>query len=471
MILLSLIFEYIFVGSLNIIVKRSKWLWIVNSIVNFIVLLLIKGILPIHYHTGNWYPPLGINLVCDSGSFTFLILFSIIYPLINFYATYFENNDKYFYGFVNFLSASLINLSVANDMFNIFVSFELFSLIVFILIGLKKDGKTSIAAIRYIMVNMVAMNFYLVGLIMIYSQTGTLDLGIIAKRIVYTKFTYIAFSFIISALLTKSGLLLYSMWLPLAYSSSKTSVAALLASMEVPIFIVYRFYNIFPGLFDKISAFILLIGMGSMIIGGILATLSKRPKMTLAYSMISQSGVMFIGMSLGNYSFIPLYMLFQGISKALMFVSVSETLKIDSRKGSTASLIFPMILIISSLTLAGMPGFNLLRVKIALFNNIHIVLLSTFITSAYIARFIKITKFASHPKIKELLILPTVILLLDTTVPKHYILELMVVLLGIVFGKLIESKRFEPKEMFFSLEANLIYLIYLTTILTIIIVR
>ncbi len=476
MILLSLIFEYLFIGSLNIIVKRSKWLWILNSIVNFLVLFLIKNSLPIHYFPGKWAPPFGIEILVSQSSYTFLTLFSLIYPLVNYYASFYEKNSKYFYGFINFLAASFINLIISNDLFNIFVSFELFSLISFILVGLKKDGTSTIAALRYMIVSTVAMNFYLLGLIIIYSQTGQLSLSQISKSIVYNPFDYIGFSFIISGLLVKSGLALYSMWLPLVHSSSKTSVSALLSSIivEVPIFIIYKFSVTFPMIYNKISGFLLVMGIISAIFGAIMAILSKKGKVILSYSTISQSGLMFTGIALGNFYALPTYILYHGIAKASMFISLGEISNFDKNESISyerSPVVFPLMLMISGLALTGFPFFVIFRQKEALLNNFVLIIFFSSLTSLYVAKFIKHVNLRVKLNFKDIPLIIPVFLLFSYKLPKNFILESGIIVIAITCGLFIKMKKDIEKEKFFTIESNLIYFIYLTTILTILIVR
>jgi multicomponent Na+:H+ antiporter subunit D len=476
MIFLTLIFEYLFVGSLNIIVKRSKWLWIVNSIANFIVIVLVENQLPIHYFPGKWPPPFGIEILANQSSYTFFILFSIIYPLVNFYASFYEKNTKYFYGFVNFLAASFINLIITNDLFNIFVSFELFSLISFILTGLKKDGRSTIAALRYMVVSTVAMNFYLLGFIMIYSQTGTLSLTELSHTLKYNSFTLIGFSFIISGLLAKAGLALYSMWLPLVHSSSKTSVSALLSSIivEVPIFIICKFSITFPILHNKISLFLLIIGIGSAIFGAIMATLSKNAKVTLSYSTISQSGIMFTGIALGNFYVIPYYILYHGISKASMFLASGEISKyegVEYANYKNTPSIFPLIMILNAIALTGVPFFGIAYQKEMLIKNFYLVAIFSLFTSLYATKFIKPIKLKKPMFLKDFLLLIPTIFIFSVKLPHNFIIETTIIILSIIFGRFIKIHKDIEKEQFFTIESNLMYFIYLTTILTILIVR
>ncbi len=476
MILLTLIFCYLFVGSLNIIVKRTKWLWILNSLLNIVVLILIKNKLPIYYYPGNWSPPFGIEILINKPTYTFLSLFSIIYPLINFYASFYEKNGKYFYGFINFLSASFISLIISNDLFNIFVSFELSSLISFILVGLKKNGRSIVAALRYMMVSAVAMNFYLLGLIMLYSQTGELSLTYISHILTYNSYTYIAFSFIISALLVKSGLVLYSMWLPLVYSSAKDSVSAILSSLigETPIFVIYKFSMLFPKMYDKFSTFLIVLGIGSAIFGGIMAFLSKKAKLTLSYSTISQSGIMFTGLGLGNFAALPLYIFYHGIIKSLMFISVGEISKIKGEEivdYKNIPFVFPTILILSSLALSGIPLFNIFFQKKLLIQNIYIGTIFTIITALYCGKFIKKINVKTKIDPKSILFFIPIIFLFGIHISNQGLLTTTVIILSMYIANIIKPVNDIGYGNLFSIEANLIYFIYLTTILTLIMVR
>jgi len=72
---------------------------------------------------------------------------------------------------------------MTRDLFNLFVFIEITAIATYALIGLEQDRRTLTAGFKYVMAGGLASSFFLIGTILVYHLTGTLNIdGMIAER-------------------------------------------------------------------------------------------------------------------------------------------------------------------------------------------------------------------------------------------------------------------------------------------------
>lgn len=289
---------------------------------------------------GGWGAPVGVELRADGLSILMLALTTAVFLAASAFAVgYFrqgheDEQDRGFWPLWYVLAGGLNGLFLSADVFNLYVTLEL--------VGLSGVGLVSLAgrpalgaALRYLMVSLVASLAYLLGIALLYAQYGTLDMSTLGRVMTPGPATWTAAAFIIAALMAKSALVPLHVWLPPAHSSAPAPVSAVLSALVIKAsfyLLVRMWFEVFPAL--ATPAFSLVLGAaGSIAIvwGSLLAFRQQRLKLVVAYSTVAQVGYLFLVFPLAAGAAtssaglaVVLHMLSHGCAKAAMFLSAGS---------------------------------------------------------------------------------------------------------------------------------------------------
>lgn len=307
---------------------------------------------------GRW-GALGVEIKVDETT----LLFVALIVVLNFFTlTYLRGKrDGTFYCLYNFFLAASYSVAFSNDLFNLYVTIELMSLISILLIGYERKPYQIYAGIKYLLISSLAMSLYFIGLGFVYGVGGHLGIRELVAILDGTTSPglSVGYGLMLTGLAVKGGVFLFSMWLPDAYSYSGTVVSVLLAGVgtKAGIIGIIRMTAL-SGWTD------LLLGLGAMtgILGAVFAVINRRPKRILAFSSISQIGYILMAVGIGTPAGLlvaSLYIFFHGLFKGLLFLSVgyagNET-SFDSVK--SVPLASKVGLLVGSLSIMAIPPFN-----------------------------------------------------------------------------------------------------------------
>lgn len=323
---------------------------------------------------GNWPQSIGIGLKADTTSIVFVLLTSFLFLILILFSMNSSYSDKLF----NFLFLSVEGLIscvfLANDLFTIFVSLEVSTIIVSILIMYKKDKRSIYDGMMYLLINIFAMSFFLLGLGMLYKQTGFLDIGDITKQITLInnkKDLILPYAFMLTAVSLKSALMPLFSWLPKAHGTpgAPAVVSALLSGLFVKsgIYLFIRLQFMFSAAIDTQLLF-LILGFTTAIVGIILCLQQTDIKLILAYSTVAQLGLIMIGLNFSSSQafYGSLYHIINhAIFKVGLFLAAGliieeyQTRDINKIKGLLKRMPATGIaIILFSLAISGAPFFN-----------------------------------------------------------------------------------------------------------------
>jgi NADH-quinone oxidoreductase subunit N len=196
-----------------------------------------------------------------------------------------------------------------NNFLVIYLGLELMSLSTYALVALRRDHALSTeAAMKYFILGAMASGFLLYGISMLYGATGSLDLTEVAKATASgtVNRTVLVFGivFLVAGLAFKLGAAPFHMWVPDVYQGSPTSVTLLLgAAPKLAVFAIC-IRLLVEGLWTLAvdwQQMIMVLAVLSMAIGNITAIAQTNLKRMLAYSTISQTGFMLLGMLAGVF--------------------------------------------------------------------------------------------------------------------------------------------------------------------------
>ncbi|MCC5872170.1 MAG: hypothetical protein JJU22_07230 [Gammaproteobacteria bacterium] len=294
---------------------------------------------------GGFAAPLGIRLFADPLAVLMLWMVAIIGGLAAVHAWFDFPPDspagQSFWPLWLLLTSAMNALFLSADLFNLYVCLELVTLTAIPLIALA-GSKTSVrAAMRYLLLALLASLLYLLGIALLYNATGTLDLYLIRTALTAAPPAAVvtALALISLGLLLKGAVFPLHVWLPQAHASAPGPVSAVLSALVVKtaIYLLYRLWlwSVPAGTLAAEHALMLmaLLGAGALLYGGVLALLQERLKLVIAYSTVAQLGYLLLILPMAATAAWPvawqggLYQLLShGLAKAAMFLAAANIL-------------------------------------------------------------------------------------------------------------------------------------------------
>jgi NADH-quinone oxidoreductase subunit N len=256
------------------------------------------------------------------------------------------------------------------------------TLSLYALVAMRRDhADATEAAMKYFVLGALASGFLLYGLSMMYGATGSLEIGEVFKAIgtgtINKAVMILGVVFIVAGLGFKLGAVPFHMWVPDVYQGAPTAVTLLigaapkLAAFAITIRLLVEGML---GLAVDWQQMLVVLAVGSMLIGNIVAIAQTNLKRMLAYSSIAQMGFMLLGLCSGvvygntvsaanSYAssmfYIVTYVLTTlGSFGIVMLLSRPgfEAEEIDDLKGlGKRSPWFALVMTIFMLSLAGLP--------------------------------------------------------------------------------------------------------------------
>ncbi len=320
---------------------------------------------------GGWEKAICISLKNDKLSMAFIFLSIFMWWIVLLYSWNIRKRDFKFLFFLMFLEGTFLGLLQSNDLFNLFIFIEITTIISTILIIYKKDGHSVKAGLYYLLFNSTGMIFYLLGLILIYTVTGTLNMDIAKERIELLNNTLIiklALVFFMASIGVKSAFFPVYNWLPKAHGAAPACISALLSGLLVKsgIYAYIRLNYIFN--ITNLNDLFFILGVLTAISGIIFALSQKDIKQILAFHTISQIGIILMGLSsyqtkanIGGL----LHVFNHALFKTLLFLGSGIIINhYDSRKITDIRGVFKrlpvvsIIMIIGMFSITGAPFFN-----------------------------------------------------------------------------------------------------------------
>ncbi|MBC7702934.1 MAG: NADH-quinone oxidoreductase subunit NuoN [Rhodoferax sp.] len=194
-----------------------------------------------------------------------------------------------------------------NNFLVIYMGLELLTLSSYALVALRRDSEIATeAAMKYFVLGAMASGFLLYGMSMMYGATGSLDVNEVAQAIAggQIKHQVLVFGlvFVVAGLAFKLGVVPFHMWVPDVYQGAPTVVTLLiggapeLAAFAIAIRLLVE--GMLPLALDW-QQMLMLLAIGSLIVGNFAAIAQTNLKRMLAFSTISQMGFVLLGLMSG----------------------------------------------------------------------------------------------------------------------------------------------------------------------------
>lgn len=257
------------------------------------------------------------------------------------------------------LSGNML-LFVAADVVSFYLAFAILSLAAFGLIVHEGTAETRRAGRVYLVLAVVGETCLLLGFLVGADAAGSILVADVRAALAGSPHRDLAIGLLVAGFGLKAGLMPLHVWLPLAHPAAPVPASAVLsgAIVKAGIFGLVTFLPLdadLPGW----SAALVILGLATAYCGVMFGVVQSRPKTVLAYSTLSQMGlvVVVIGSGFGSpgpgfvLAAATLYGAHHGLAKGALFLSVGLAAKSGGNSRG------PVVLLtgLAALAIAGLP--------------------------------------------------------------------------------------------------------------------
>lgn len=300
------------------------------------------------YSLGNWPAPFGITLVLDRLSAMMVLLSSILgAAALVFSLAHWHKAGPHFHSLMQFLMVGVNGAFLTGDLFNLFVFFEVMLTASYAL-ALHGSGQARVrSGMHYVVINLIASSFFLIGAALIYGVTGTLNMADLAAKIAQIptqdRIVFEAGAAILGlAFVVKAGMWPLNFWLTPTYSSAAAPVGASFAILsKVGIYVILRLTLLLfgpeSGVLEDFGNDVLFYGGLATLIFGFIGVLASQALGRLAaYSVLVSSGTLLAAIGTGNAS-LTAGALFYIVSSTLALAAFFLLVELVERSQDTAA--------------------------------------------------------------------------------------------------------------------------------------
>lgn len=314
------------------------------------------------------------SLLVDPLSILMMLIITGVGFLIHVYSTgYMHGDEGYnrFFAYLNLFIFFMLLLVMGSNYLLMFVGWEGVGLCSYLLIGFWfKNTEYNNAAKKAFIMNRIGDVGLILGVILIFIQFGSLSYPEVFEQAgalssgsgVLTAITLLLF---VGAIGKSAQIPLYT-WLPDAMAGP-TPVSALIHAATMVTAGVYMIarnnilYTLSPFTLDVI----IIIGLATALLAATIAVAQNDIKKVLAYSTVSQLGLMFLALGLGAYTSGLFHMTTHAFFKALLFLGAGSVIhgmsgEQDIRNMGGLRKYLPITFVtflIATLAISGLPPF------------------------------------------------------------------------------------------------------------------
>lgn len=262
------------------------------------------------YELGEWPAPFGIVMVVDRLSALLQALtYLVALPVLWYACGGWDTRGRHFHALFQFQLMGLSGAFLTGDLFNLFVFFEVLLIASYVLL-LHGFGRERLRmGIHYVVLNLTASALFLIGLAMLYSTTGTLNMADAALQVARLEgdLLWLAQSAALVLLVVfglKAALVPLYFWLPGTYAAASAPVAALFAIMtKVGVYSIIRVHWVIFGVdagaaTQTVASWLLPMALATSVLGVLGALASHTLSRLVAYLTVSSVGTILAGVAL-----------------------------------------------------------------------------------------------------------------------------------------------------------------------------
>jgi NADH-quinone oxidoreductase subunit N len=281
-----------------------------------------------------------------------------------------------YYGLILIGTVGGVGMAAATEMLTAWVSLELLSFTLYILVSFaKRDLRSNEGGMKYMLLGAFSTALFLYGLSLIYGVTGNTTYGGIAEALRgpaadLDLALLMGLVFVVAGLGFKVSAVPFHVWAPDAYQGAPLPITAYISttSKAAGFALFLRFFvQAFMPVVDDWRWLLATISAATIIFGNLLALQKTNLKRLLAYSSIAQVGFLLIGIAaatpeasatllfhLAGYIVTNLALFIAFIA----YFNVTGDDEIDGMRGlAERQPLLALVMTVSLFSLAGMPIF------------------------------------------------------------------------------------------------------------------
>jgi NADH-quinone oxidoreductase subunit L len=293
-----------------------------------------------------------LGWVLDPLSAVMLVMVSFVGLLIFIYSTgYMEHDENFtrFFCFLSLFAGAMLGVVISNSLLLLFMCWELVGLTSYLLIGFWYQKPAAAAAAKKAFVTTrVGDIFFLLGMVWLFAQTGTLlfydggagsmEAGALQNLLAQHAGLGLTAAGAIGLLIFcgaagKSGQLPLHVWLPDAMEGP-TPVSALIHAATMVAAGVYLIARVYPlmqagalaGGSTTALTVVTWVGASTALFAALIAVAQDDIKRILAYSTVSQLGYMMAGLGMGGVAVGMFHLITHAFFKALLFLGAGSVI-------------------------------------------------------------------------------------------------------------------------------------------------
>ena len=299
--------------------RQGDWISIGAVVITLCLALAMLGVMLVMYDadftvekTWQWFD-LGtlefrLGLLIDNITIVMLLVVAIVSSLVHIYSVgYMKGDIRYsrYFAYLSLFTFSMNGIVLSNNLFSIYMFWELVGLSSYLLIGhwFEKDTASD-AAKKAFLVNRIGDIGMFIGIMLFFTATGSFLFSDayagVAEGVFNQKLLTIAGLCLFAGAIGKSAQFPLHVWLPDAMEGP-TPVSALIHAATMVAAGVYLSVRLFPIFSPDALTVIAYIGGFTAVFAAIIAVTQNDIKRVLAYSTLSQLGYMIMAIGVGAY--------------------------------------------------------------------------------------------------------------------------------------------------------------------------
>jgi NADH-quinone oxidoreductase subunit L len=310
-----------------------------------------------------------------------------------------------YFAFLNLFAFFMLVLVMASDVVLMFVGWEGVGLCSYLLIGFWFDRPAAAkAGMKAFVVNRIGDAAFIIGILVLLTNVGSANIAAInaAPRsgLIPSGLVTLAALLLFAGATGKSAQIPLYVWLPDAMEGP-TPVSALIHAatmVTAGVYMVCRFSGLYSASVPAASV-VAWIGGITAVFAATMALVQNDIKRVLAYSTISQIGIMFVGCGVGAYAAGMFHLVTHAFFKSLLFLAAGSVIhalggEMDMRRMGGLKKYLPVtfpVFVVGALAISGVPFLSGFFSKDAILTSAyagrHFVLYGLGLTGAILTAF------------------------------------------------------------------------------------
>ncbi len=215
-----------------------------------------------------------------------------------------DAGQEKFYSMLIAMVAVIIGLGCASDLFNLWIWFEAMAVSSYLLVAFYRDQPASLeAGVKYLVQSASGSVLVLIGIGLVLSTTGTVDLAEIRNGAISSPILIAAGALFVIGFGVKTALVPMHTWLPDAHSQAPSGISAMLSGVviEAGLVAMLRSLLALAAITPLWGPILMGFGALNMLVGNLIALRQKQVKRLLAYSSLAHVGYMLVGLGVTFY--------------------------------------------------------------------------------------------------------------------------------------------------------------------------